>query len=281
MEEYVSKVRSGFVKRVFATVGVLSILLAIAWWVLWPRSLPRPDYRPHIAELRGEEVFVYPPGQSPLRGTIVFFGNDVGFWQPHQRLADFLSRQGYAVVGFDLRKLLKSSPNAPQSERDAMIGDSLGRLMAESLTEFHGEKLPLLLMGHSLGAEVAVWAAAHIAQPRVTGIVALAPGGRGHLAITAADFLSSAVPTGPESFSVAELVKALPAGVRVALVRGAYDGYRGADPEIVAAGRERLQKFTIPFAGHALKKILLARYVVRSAIEWVALGGTRGSGGGD
>ncbi len=218
--------------------------------------------------LRAPEVSVYPP-TPPLRGTIVFFGNDVGFWQPHQELADFLSRQGYAVIGYDLRNLLKSNVDHPLVERNAIIGDSIARLMSASLAEFHGEKLPLVLMGHSLGAEVAIWAGAHIAQPQITGIVAMAPGGRGHLAITPLDFLSSALPKGPDSFSMADLVKSTSPQIRIAIVRGASDGYGGADPQIVAAGPGHVQKFSIPFAGHSLKRILLARYVVERALDWV------------
>jgi pimeloyl-ACP methyl ester carboxylesterase len=236
--------------------------------MFWPRPIARPDYVPHVAELRRPEFFVYPPSSGLTRGTIVFFGNDVGFWQPHQELADRLASAGYAVIGFDLRNLLKSDPDAPEAERDSVIGERISNVMSESLAEFHSAHLPLFLMGHSLGAEVAIWTASHVHYPKVAGVIAMAPGGRGHLEITAADFLSSALPSGPESFSMADLVKELPPGVRVALVRGASDGYRGADPGIVAAGNGRVKEFSIPFAGHSLKKILIARYVVQNALDW-------------
>jgi hypothetical protein len=262
-------------KRVILIVIVVIAAFGISAEIFWPRPIARPDYVPRVSELRRTEFFVYPPREGVKRGTILFFGNDVGFWQPHQQLADFLSSRGYAVVGFDLRKLLKSIPDAPEAERDSVIGKEISRVMSESLDEFHGEKLPLFLMGHSLGAEVAIWTASHVRLPVVTGVIAMAPGGRGHLQITAADFLSSALPSGPESFSMADLVKTLPPGLRVALVRGASDGYRGADPGIVAAGGGRVKEYSIPFAGHSLKKILIARYVVESALEWT---GTRESG---
>lgn len=261
--------KNGLSKRVILVVAVIVAVLGVLATILWPRPIARPDYVPRIAELRSPEFFVYPPKGGDRRGTIVFFGNDVGFWQPHQQLADFLSSQGYAVVGFDLRKLLKSIPDAPEAQRDLVIGGEISKVMSESLAEFHGEKLPLFLTGHSLGAEVAIWTASHVRSPAITGVVAMAPGGRGHLHITAADFLSSALPSGPESFSMASLVTSLPQGLRIALVRGASDGYRGADPGIVAAGSGRVREFSIPFAGHSLKKILIARYVVRSALEWV------------
>jgi pimeloyl-ACP methyl ester carboxylesterase len=266
---------NGLSKRVILIAIGAVAALGISAEILWPRPMARPDYVPHVSELRGSQFFVYPPRAAVRRGTILFFGNDVGFWQPHQQLADFLSSEGYAVVGFDLRTLLKTMPDAPESMRDSVIGGEISRVMWESLAEFRGGERPLFLMGHSLGAEVAIWTAAHVRVPVVTGVIAMAPGGRGHLKITAADFLSSALPSGPESFSMADLVKMLPGGLRVALVRGASDGYRGADPGIVAAGRGRVKEFPIPFAGHSLKRMLIARYVVENALRW---SGSRATG---
>lgn len=255
-------------KKAVVIIAIVIAVLGISWEIFWPRPIARPDYVPRVAELRKPEFFVYPPRGAVTRGTILFFGNDVGFWQPHQHLAAFLASEGYAVVGFDLRKLLESFPDAPELERDSIIGGEMSRVMVASSAEFRAAQLPLFLMGHSLGAEVAIWTASHVKSPVVAGVIAMAPGGRGHLQITAADFLSSALPSGPESFSMADLVKSLPAGVRVALVRGASDGYRGADPGIVAAGNGRVKEFSIPFAGHSLKKILIARYVVENALRW-------------
>ncbi len=261
-------------KRIVLALAVVLAALAITGSIVWPRPIARPDYVPRLSALRSADFFVYPPRVAARRGTIIFFGNDIGFWQPHQQLADFLATEGYAVVGFDLRSLLKSMPDVPEATRDSVIGVEISKAMSESLTEFHGEKLPLFLMGHSLGAEVAMWTVAHVRAPTVTGVIAMAPGGRGHLQITAADFLSSALPSGPESFAMADLVRSLPPGLRIALVRGAHDGYRGADPGIVAAGKGQVREFSIPFAGHSLKKILIARYVVRNALEWVGEQGT-------
>jgi len=255
-------------KKVYVGAGVLLVTVAIAWWAFWPRPVARPDYQPRVAALRATNFFVYPP-HGTFRGTVVFFGNDVGFWQPHQELADFLSLQGYAVVGMDLRGLMKAQAGLTRAQREITVGSALGDVMRESLSEFHGERLPLILMGHSLGAEVAIWAGAHVTTPRIAGIVAMAPGGRGHLTITPSDYLSSSLPKGPDSYSMADLVKSSPSDLRIALVRGASDGYRVSDPGIVAAGGQRVKKFDIPFAGHSLKKILIARYVVRDAISWV------------
>ena len=255
-------------KKIYAGIASVVLLLAIGWWFLWPRPIARPDYVPRTVALRSDKFYVYPP-QGTMRGTIIFFGNDVGFWQPHQELADFLSRDGYAVVGFDLRSLFTSVANLAPADRENIVGDSLSVLMFECLAEFHGEKLPLVLMGHSLGAEVSIWASSHIGVPKIDGVVAMAPGGRGHLAITASDYLSSSLPSGPDSFSMSQLVSSAPRTVRIALVRGTADKMGAADPGILAAGASRMKSFPIPLAGHSLKKILIARYVVRDALGWV------------
>jgi hypothetical protein len=68
---------------------------------------------------------------------------------------------------------------------------------------------------------------------------------------------------------MADLVRLLPRSMRVAIVRGASDGYGGGDPQIVAAGQGQVERFTIPFAGHSLKRILIARYVIEQAMDWV------------
>jgi pimeloyl-ACP methyl ester carboxylesterase len=249
-------------------VGALLAISAFAGWAMWPRPIARPAYSARSPILRSNDIFVYRP-HSPPRGTILFFGNDVGFWQPHQQLADFLSRQGYAVIGYDLRRLLKSVADSGVAQRDAIVGDTISALMTASIDEFHARNLPLLLMGHSLGGEIAIWAAAHIAQPRPAGVIAMAPGARGHLAITPMDYLSSALPTGPDSYAMDDLVRSIGRSMKIAIVRGASDGYGAGDPQIVAAGAGQVQRFTIPFAGHSLKKILIARYVIEQAMEWV------------
>ena len=165
---------------------------------------------------------------------------------------------------------------AVSAEREKTVGSALIDLMRESLQEFQGNKLPLILIGHSLGAEVGIWAGARISDPKITAIIAMAPGGRGHLTITPSDYLSSSLPSGPDSYSMADQVKVSRPDLRIALVRGAGDKYGEADPAILAAGGSRVKKFEIPFAGHSLKKILIARYVVRDAISW-AISGTHGN----
>jgi Lysophospholipase len=175
--------RTGFSTKIGAMAAVFIAIAAYAGWAMWPRPIERPDYSPRSPILGSQDVYVYPP-RSALRGTIVFFGNDVGFWKPHQELADFLSRQGYAVIGYDLRKLLKSVADSSVASRDTIVGGTIATLMSASLAEFQGQKLPLLLMGHSLGAEVAIWAGVNIAGRGHPEWWRWLQGSRGHLTIT-------------------------------------------------------------------------------------------------
>lgn len=206
----------------------------------------------------------------------MFFGNDVGFWQPHQQLSDYLSRQGFAVVGYDLRKIMKSTLSTVPPDRELVVRNTFVELIQQSISEFHAERLPLVLMGHSFGAEIAIWAAGHIDQPTLVGVVAMSPAAHGHLAITPMDFMSSAPPTDQTAFAVADLVGLMPSTMPVALVRGVNDRYAVEDSSIIVAGGSRLRKFSIPVAGHALKKIIFAKYTVRDAVDWVLSRNYRG-----
>ena len=128
------------------------------------------------------------------------------------------------------------------------------------------------LADDSLGAEIAVWSAGHVPIPDLIGVVAISPGARGHLRASWRDITNAGEPDEPGSFSVAREVAALPPAMRVALVRGAHDSFRYADSAIVAAGGQRIQLAIVPLAGHSLKRVTLARYIVRNAVGWVIEG---------
>ncbi len=90
----------------FRSVLILSVLALAATIGCTSR---RPPYIPDNPELRRLPVYFYPASSAaPAKAVIFFFGNDVGFWTPHRDLADFLSGQGYSVVGFDMRSFGQS-----------------------------------------------------------------------------------------------------------------------------------------------------------------------------
>lgn len=250
----------------------------------------RPGLAPRDAILRDAPVTLYPAVDPtlPPRAVIFFFGNDVGFWQPHQALAWSLSRAQFAVAGFDIRPLLRSLPSDPAA-RDSVAAGRLARLIAAARRELGGAtsatttsgartlddsagphaNVPLILAGHSIGSELALWTAAHLPFDDLRGVLAMSPGNRSHLAITASDLLMTSEPTETGSFSVAEQVSHVRALGRVAIVRGERDKLANADPVLLAAGGERARRWIVPFSGHSLKSPLLGpQYVVR-ALEWL------------
>ena len=212
----------------------------------------------------------------PARGSVgadqpivFFFGNDVGFWEAHQRLAERLAGDGYSVVGFDMRDLLKSLPDAPEEARQQAYAERITAVIAGARRELGGEARPIIIAGHSIGAELALYTAARVPVPHLLGVLALSPGSRGHLGVSISDVMNAGEPKGPDSFAVADQVAALPPGIRVAIVRGQRDDYKYADSALVAAGRGRAKRYWVPFAGHSLKKLALSGPIVDFAMRYV------------
>ncbi len=229
-----------------------------------------PTYVPRSAELRALPLYFYRARNSPdgPRAIVFFLGNDIGFWRPHRQLALAMAGQGYDVVGFDVKPLLASLPGDP-ARREAAFADRIGAVIAASRRELGAETIPLIVGGHSLGAEVAIWTAANVPIAGLAGVIALSPGSRSHLGVDASDIANGAEPSGSGSFSVADEVRRLPGGVRFALIRGEHDRYRFADSALIAAGGTRAQRYLVRFAGHSLKRIIVARPVVRRALDWL------------
>lgn len=228
-----------------------------------------PTYTARDPALRSRPLYFYPAaGPEPARAFVFFFGNDVGFWAPHRRLAIHLAEQGFDVVGFDLKPLVTSLFDF-DAGRDSTFAAEVGRLVAASRHELRADARPVVLAGHSLGAEVAVWSAVHVPIPDLIGVLALSPGSRSHLGVSLSDLVNGPEPTGAGSFSVAREVSQLPPAVRLAVVRGENDDYQSADAAILAAGGPRSQRYVVRFAGHSLKRIIVARPAVRQALAWI------------
>lgn len=238
-------------------------------------SAPRPPYIPHNPALRRQSIYFYPSKAGPARAVIFFFGNDIGFWTPHQELAEYLSGLGYSVVGFDIRGFLAALPDDP-AQRDSAFDARIVPLIASARNEIHADSIPLIIAGHSLGAEVAIWTAAFAHPPDMAGVIAMSPGLRSHLRISASDLLNDGEPTGSGSFSVPGTLHAIPPGIRVAIVRGSHDKYRYADSALIAAGGDRIHNYIVPFASHSLKRIIVAKPVMRQAVDWLLESASKG-----
>jgi pimeloyl-ACP methyl ester carboxylesterase len=230
----------------------------------------RPTVVARDAVLRAEPVFLYAPADStrPPRAVVFFFGNDIGFWQPHRKLAASLARSQYAVAGFDMRSLLRSLPEH-SPERDSAFAARIEPIIARARHELSGDSVPLIIAGHSLGAEVAIWTAARVCPPGMMGVLALSPGSRSHLRVSVSDLMNGPEPSGPESFSVAAAIAGVPTDDRIAIIRGVRDDYIRADSALLAAGGDRIERFKVPFSGHSLKGLAVASYEVHRALDWL------------
>lgn len=233
-----------------------------------------PTYVARTVALRGAGITVFAPplGYASPRAIVVFFGNDVGFWTPHRRLADGLARDGYAVIGVDIRPVLADLPDDPTRRANA-VRSRLEQLIAAGRAEFAGSRgeSPLILMGHSLGAELAVWSGANVSIPRLRGIIAMSPGSRSHLRISPSDLLMTGEPEEADSFAVSDIIAGavrMHPELRVAVVRGSNDPLRTADSELLHAGGAHVQRFGVPMAGHSMKRLALAGLIVRRALDW-------------
>jgi pimeloyl-ACP methyl ester carboxylesterase len=222
---------------------------------------------PGDTSLRHPWLYFYPARGEPARAFMVFFGNDVAFWEPHQDLAWRFAGEGISVVGVDLRKYLASLPS-DEPQRDSAFGARMPDLIARSRRAMSADDLPLILAGHSFGAEIAFWVALHDPPPKLTGILALNTRSTGHLFITPADWLNKEA-SGPWSFSTIDAVRRINPTIRIAIVRGAHDPFRGHDSAFAVAGGNRLRRFEIPMAGHALGTLLVAGPLISRAVRFL------------
>lgn len=226
-------------------------------------------YTPRDASLATSEFFFYPAvdGPSHAKAIIFFLGNDLGFWGAHQELATRLAASNYNVVGFDIKKYFNRLPD-DTLRRGKAFTDSVAIILKRVRVELGADTLPMIVGGHSIGAEVATYIASRADVAHFKGVLLISPGARGHLRISAADLAMSGEPTEPGSFSIAENIRSIPPQVRIAIVRGTDDRYRTADSALMVAGSGRVEKWWVPWGGHSMRNILLAGGFVLRAVEW-------------
>jgi pimeloyl-ACP methyl ester carboxylesterase len=228
-----------------------------------------PPYTPHDPALQAFPLLFYPSAvaSAPAKAFVFFVGNDIGFWGAHQDLAKRLAGAGYDVVGLDVKLFFRRLPG-DSAARARLFGDSVAMMISLARRELGADSLPVVLGGHSLGAEVAGWIAIHAPPPHLAGLLLISPRERGHLDATLSDIANRTAPSEPGSYSVAENIAALPASVRVAIVRGTDDRFRAADTDLLEAGSGRIDKWSVPWGGHSMSNILLAGPFVERALAW-------------
>lgn len=216
--------------------------------------------------LRAQPVTLYPAQhREATRLLLVLFGNDVGFWAPHRALAWHLSRRDVAVAGVDLRPLFHELPRDDGARRVALAA-WLDTLVTHLRPELGTADASVVIGGHSLGAETAVWAGS-VSLGGVVGVLALSPGARSHLDVDAGD-LANIDPRGPGSFAMTTAMARVSASRRIALLRGQRDRYARIDVDLLRAGGPRARRFLVAFAGHSLKSGLVEPEAWK-ALSWI------------
>ena len=246
-----------------------AIALAALVALLSARCTPAHSaYIPRDAYLLHQPLYFYPDqgvAKHPKAG-VFFLGNDLGFWEPHQKLAERLAAKGYAVVGFDVKSFLDRYPDSSLL-RDSVLAHDLPALVQRSMHELGADSAPVIIAGHSFGADIALWAEANAPMPGVIGVLALGPTKRDHPTVTLNDKMNIGEPTEPGSFSVADQIRNTPPKVRIELLRGASDKERKSDAEFIAAGGSRMGYTVIPFAAHSLKSLIIAGPMIERALD--------------
>jgi len=136
--------------------------------------LDRKANPPDLTLTYGKELDQVADVRYGLRGAqlplvVVVHG---GFWKPQydrahaEAMSSALAQAGWTVLTLEYRRV----PGQPDATLDDMA-QALAALPAK--VEQHNGKL--LLLGHSAGGHLVLWAAARRAAPQLQGVIALAP----------------------------------------------------------------------------------------------------------
>ncbi len=245
--------------------AIAFVLTAVALSMSCARA--HPTYRPRDPFLQREPLYFYPArGEPKPKAGVFFLGNDLGFWGPHQKLAQRLADHGYAVVGFDIKAFLERYPDSAPL-RDSILVHEIPVLIKRSLHELGVDSEPIVLAGHSFGADLALWTEANARPPGVVGVLALGPTKRDHPTVTIRDEINAGEPTEPGSFAVADEIRNTPPNVRITVMRGASDKERTSDAAFIDAGGSRMSYTIIPFASHSLKSLIIVGPMIERALD--------------
>jgi pimeloyl-ACP methyl ester carboxylesterase len=140
--------------------------------------------------------------QTPRPKGIVILGTGDGGWSYwEENTAQSLSKNGYAVGGWDCRKFADSR----QYDHDQLVAGFNAAVQAVRERSRTKSDAPIWYGGWSTGAEQAVAAAASAKRPaQLRGLWLAAPGKRGRFGLTTSDLLGK-MPTGPGTWSLAEM----------------------------------------------------------------------------
>jgi len=194
------------------------------------RRAPPPDLRlryghgpDHLVDVRLPRA----PGPRPL--IMVIHG---GFWRVEYdrghtaSLCAALAAQGYVAVSIEYRRVGRGNSGWPATFDDvATAVDALPGLLGD-----HADQGGMVLIGHSAGGHLALWAAAAHRTPLIRGVVSLA--GVADLALAfrlklgrgaVSNLLGGSPEQYPERYSLADPAQLVPLGLPTVLLHGEDD----------------------------------------------------------
>jgi type IV secretory pathway VirJ component len=260
-----------FNRRTFAALA----LFALAW------SAPaQAGSGERLAfPIRGQvlTLTVYRPA-APPKGTIIMGSGDAGWVGLAVRMAEFLSGEGYVVVGFNVRQYLAAFTTGTGH---ATVADTQRDYRALSdLLEREGLlRRPVLLSGVSEGAALAVVAAG---DPKnrawINGVVTMGLPATAELAWRWTDLAALVMKRDADepSFAPCDYVGAV-SPVPLAMIQSATDEYTtDADRvRLLAEARGPKTMMMVPAANHRFTdKMPELRAAFLSAIAWTKTAGT-------
>lgn len=202
------------------------------------RSAPPPDVTLAYGDDPDQVADVRLPPVGVPRGPLVVFVHG-GFWMSEYDrshagpLAVDLAARGYPTVTLEYRRIGRDG-GWPTTFDDVAAGlEALPELLSAALAERGDEPIDAtmpILMGHSAGGQLVLWAAHRFGPARVRGVVALAPVadlGRGYewgLGDDAVRLLLGGSPTEyPDRYAAVDPRANPPRGVPVVVVHGVLD----------------------------------------------------------
>ena len=187
---------------------VLLVLLALGVRFLLHLLLPRnfeASGAPIAIQVANRPCDVlYYCGDASARGVVVLGTGSGGWSYWEERVAKHLVGRGYAVAGWDCRKLADSRT---YSHDDLVGGFAQAAKVVGQRAGADGD--PVWYGGWSTGAEQATAAAAGEGRPRqLVGLLLAAPGTRGRYGIETSDLLGM-TPEGENTFALADFIEEL------------------------------------------------------------------------
>ena len=155
--------------------------------------------------------------EKRCRALVLFASGDGGWKAFEDKICRYLASQGLCVVAWDCRKFAD-----PGLYDQKVLAAGFAAALDEARRVNGVRDVPVVFAGYSTGAEQAVAAAAvSPRQPKLVGLLIIAPAERGRYGITMSD-LMGIKPVGEGSFGLSDLAQGVE-GLRVVQIHGEHD----------------------------------------------------------